>query len=75
MEYFVSVQCPDMDGRPATFIRSETREQVSPSFPSLAELYPWMRANGWQFDELVNGKFLPWRVSQVVAQVAQEQQQ
>ena len=42
----IKVQCKDEEGTTATFIECNGR-RVSPPFDSLADLYPWMRANGW----------------------------
>ena len=66
-EYTIRVQCNDAaSGETGSYIAEKTtKAAMSPVFPSLAELFPWMRANGWKQDEYVNGSFLPWRVVRV----------
>jgi hypothetical protein len=70
-EYYIKVQCPDpQTGEKADFIAGfengrETR--VSPLFTTLADLYPWMKRNGFKSDETVSlpegrTQFRPWRV-------------
>lgn len=52
--------------QPKTFIAlTGGNPPVSPLFDSLAELYPWMRENGWVSDEYVDGVQYPWRVKKV----------
>lgn len=53
MEVRIAVQCTAACGTVGTFLFTEKDEQgrrvpISPVFDSLAELYPWMRANGWE---------------------------
>jgi hypothetical protein len=63
MEYRVNVQCTDrLSGKTGTFLADTEHSAQSPVFSSLAELFPWMRANGFKLDEYVNGTFVPWRV-------------
>lgn len=64
LEYSINVQCTatghDM---PGTFISpAGCRTPVSPVFRDLAELYPWMRANGWMS---ASSETLPWGVARV----------
>ena len=63
-EYRANVQCTEAStGKVGTFIApADSREAVSPVFSSLAQLYPWMRENGWRFQEGVGQRFVPWRV-------------
>jgi hypothetical protein len=66
MEYRIAVQCKDTEtGQVATFIRNENRTAISPLFPDLAGLYPWMRDSGWKSDEGYGDNFQPWRVVRV----------
>lgn len=48
MNYYTSVQCMNKAGQTGCFIRDDNRDEHSPTFPSLVELYAWMRANGWE---------------------------
>lgn len=45
------VQCKSIDGKTGSFVftgsLAEGRTPISPVFPSLAELYPWMQSHGW----------------------------
>ena len=70
-EFYIKVQCPDPEtGKNADFIAGfeDGREKrVSPLFGSLADLYPWMKRNGFKSAEdvaLPDGRtqFRPWRV-------------
>ena len=63
MEYRIAVQCTDVaTGRVATFIRDENKVAVSPLFPDLVGLFPWMHTNGWKSAEHSGNTFTPWRV-------------
>jgi hypothetical protein len=66
-EAFINVQCKEsVSGNVGTFLTrqagKEDRKAISPVFKDLAELFPWMRRNGWALAENVNGVFVPWRV-------------
>jgi hypothetical protein len=43
----IKVQCKDEHGETGDFI-SQDGKRVSPLFTSLADLFPWMKQNGWQ---------------------------
>jgi hypothetical protein len=64
MEYKMNVQCvEDATGVLGTFIaEAGTHKAVTPIFRDLAELFPWMRENGWKSDEYIGNVFIPWRV-------------
>ena len=55
----MKVQCKDPDGNVGDFLFLDDK-RISPLFTSLAELYPWMKANGWKQDAQATGK--PWGV-------------
>jgi hypothetical protein len=69
-EFYIKVQCTVPEtGDTATFLsqyENGKERSISPAFPSLAELYPWMKRNGYASDEYekVDGRevFRPWRV-------------
>lgn len=67
VDYRMSVQCKEpTTGETGCFIHDTDGNTVSPLFKDLAELYPWMRENGWKTDEYPDsrpGTFVPWRVS------------
>ena len=59
MRFFKYVQCRDnVSGKTGTFIGDSDGNAVSPVMDSLAELFPWMQANG--FVSTTDG--LPWEV-------------
>ena len=70
-EFTICVQCRARDQGDGTFIaqrHSKTEAgwiPVSPVFDGLAELFPWMKKNGWIMEEHVGDKFIPWRVVKI----------
>lgn len=63
-EYRLAVQCVyEPTGATGCFIREAGGDPVTPLFPDLTVMLPWMREFGWELDERVNGEFIPWRVS------------
>ena len=64
-EYCVQVDALDKHTEQrGTFIaQANTLRRVSPMFDGLWELFPWMRANGWEMAEHPGGRFVPWRVA------------
>jgi hypothetical protein len=51
-----------VEGRYRSYVADSNGEPVSPLFPSLAEVFPWMTANGYKLDEGSGEQFVPWRV-------------
>lgn len=50
-QYCIAVQCRDIaSGTVGSFLHAGDRRTISPVFGSLAQLYPWMRANGFDSD-------------------------
>lgn len=64
----VSARMPD--GKYGTFI-ADGAGPISPVFPCIDELIPWMKNNGWYWDEHGTtpngdaGTYYPWRVAKV----------
>ena len=57
MQAYICCQCETVTGETGSFLSSGKGEcgrwvVVSPVFGSLADLYPWMRANGWESCDL-----------------------
>jgi hypothetical protein len=68
MEYRINVRCDDeTTGNTGTFIAGAgTHKAVTPIFLDLAELFPWMRLNGWKSEEYKGNLFIPWRVVSII---------
>lgn len=66
-EYTICVSCTEKpSGIVGTFIAGKgMRTAISPIFPSLAELFHWMRDNEWKRAEYPDGVFVPWRVEKI----------
>lgn len=48
---YLCIQCKAPDGKVGTFISSSVSMPwipVSPVFNSLADLFPWLKTNGWK---------------------------
>jgi hypothetical protein len=71
-EYRINVQCTDDAGKIGAFIRVAgagngyapplQHEKISPTFSDLADLFSWMKLNGWSLAQGVGLEFVPWRV-------------
>ena len=67
-EAWINVQCVEnATGKVGTFLSLKesgkpSRTAISPVFAGLAELYAWMRRNGWRSAEWDGERFSPWRV-------------
>lgn len=61
---YIRCECPQT-GQIATFIGDDNREPLSPLFNGLYELIPWMKQNGFVWDEYEGRNFIPWRVKKL----------
>lgn len=52
MKARLMIQCLAPNGERGTFLQGENNGPlISPVFPDLAELHPWMKANGWSSEK------------------------